>query len=205
MLQCASPSLPQLKPPPSFFSDVPSRPPSTTPSHDAHTYATSISGPPSTQNSTPVLQRSFSIESLPSSTHSASQQLPALSTLASLAANASAAAVNGIRYVSSKPTHSYKSRVGRASSVPALWACPEFAKPNLIANLPFRSRKNVCLTIHSPRSSRSSTPISGMNTTQYAPPATAGGQQNGPVSDVRFIEREGLDLAISRWRRLSYR
>ena len=35
------------------------------------------------------------------------------------------------------------------------------------------------------RSTRSSTPNS-MNQTQYAPAATAGGQQNGPVSQARF-------------------
>lgn len=94
MLQYANP-IPHLQPPAPIFAEPPSRTASTTPSYDNRAYIQALSRRSSTQNSIPQLYRSISSES----THSGSHQLPALSALASLAANASVAAIGDGRYV----------------------------------------------------------------------------------------------------------
>ena len=94
MLQYAQP-ISHLQPPAPIFPEPPSRTASTTPSYDSRAYLQAISRRPSTQNQTPQLYRSISSES----SHSGSHQLPALSALASLAANASVAAIGDGRYV----------------------------------------------------------------------------------------------------------
>ena len=102
MLQYAvPPTAPQFIPPPSslFNADAPSRPLSTGPSFERRDYDQAISRPVSTSQQrsyTPQLYRTASEES---ATSWQQQNLPALSTLASLAASVSAARTGGERYV----------------------------------------------------------------------------------------------------------
>lgn len=174
--------------PPSIHSH-PSRQQSTTPMLDERSYLTTlgygISRPSSTstQSSNQYLENNYQSRSF---SHGA-VQLPALSALASLAASAPAAITNSDRYVQYLRKSMMVEHIEKQQALSGL----EFARrvSGLRAPVASRSPKEPTLSCFDRHCAtltdvcnRSSNSAQSMSQPTYAPAATAGGQQNGPVS-----------------------